>query len=72
MRRPAKDLLNGQAASIDNETLSKIDTQAASSAAVESSPLSPHHQEEKERLERLLQNRSEAKELEDKNILKRK
>ncbi|PWN90676.1 RPEL repeat protein [Acaromyces ingoldii] len=56
--------------SIDNETLSKIDTQAASSAAVESSPLSPHHQEEKERLERLLQNRSEAKELEDKNILK--
>lgn len=30
----------------------------------------PHHTEEKERLEKLLKNRSDLKELQDKNIIK--
>lgn len=62
------------AASIDNDTLKDIDTQAASSAAVETehalSPEGSSHAAERERLEKLLKNRSDAKELEEKNILK--
>lgn len=60
-------------ASIDQQTVDAIDIQAASAAAVDSEPvLSPTHQEEKDRLERLLKNRSDLKELQDKNILKSK
>jgi hypothetical protein len=48
-----------------------IDIQAASSAGVDSEGVvSPSHLEEKERLEKLLKNRSDPKELQEKNILK--
>lgn len=61
------------AASIDKTTIDAIDVQAAASAAVDNKPvLSPTDASERNRLEKLLKNRSDAKELQEKNILKSK
>lgn len=58
-------------ASLDQSTIDAINIKAASSAAVDSEPItSPTSMAERERLEKLLKNRSEAKDLQEKNILR--
>jgi hypothetical protein len=59
-------------ASIPTNTLGAIDTQSASVTNADQPLVSPGLSEERERLEKLLKNRSDAKDLQDKNILKSK